>query len=130
MGSTQLTYTDPVNLQLTYTDPVNLLTNTDINILGNGGMNISVTRTYRSLSGDPDDPIGKYVDNIGNMGIGWNMQFGRFIYNSQYEPTQSQCSKSASKDSTTNHVLELSDGSRKILYNADFSGYDFATTDH
>ncbi len=74
----------------------------DLDIPGNGGLDIKVQRSYSSLNeilGEPSP-----------AGVGWTMHFGRVIH----KAAVSVCAMG--QGATFNPVLELPDGSRQIMY--------------
>jgi YD repeat-containing protein len=76
----------------------------DLDIPGNGGLDIKVQRSYSSLNeilGEPSP-----------AGIGWTMHFGRVIR----KATVNVCAMGES--ALLNPVLELPDGSRQMLYDS------------
>lgn len=93
-------YIDPFTgkLQLHYVDIV---------LPGNGGMDIKVQRSYTSRGYYNAQRYGF----PGNNGIGWLMHFGRVLVS-----TINVCSGDTDGTIQDNSVLELPDGSRRILY--------------
>lgn len=93
-------YIDPYNgsLQLHYID---------INIPGNGGLDLQITRSYNSTSA-----AGKNRSSFkGTAGLGWTVHHGRVIY----KPLVGTCGGSFRDDVLDNPVLELPDGSTQLL---------------
>lgn len=92
---------DPFNgsLQLRYVD---------INVPGNGGFDIQVSRSYNSASVNESNPT-----YFGSAGVGWSVHFGRVLYKTTVGP----CGGSLSlwPDVLKDPVLELPDGSTQIL---------------
>jgi YD repeat-containing protein len=85
----------------------------DLFIPGNGGLDIKVQRSYSSLNeilGD-DSPVG----------AGWTMHFGRVLRKASVDICQ------LGQSATANPVLELSDGSRQIMYDAPDGGSMLST---
>lgn len=101
-----------------------VLNHTDIAIPGNGGLELRVTRAYNNAQ------LGVInQSDMGAMGLGWDVTFGRVLLN----PQRGVCEKTinGAMNSSTNHVFQLPDGSRQVLYPADlapFSSYTFVTT--
>lgn len=93
-------YIDPFTgkLQLHYVDIV---------LPGNGGMDIKVQRSYTSRGYYNFQRYGF----PGNNGIGWHMHFGRVLV-----LTANVCVGDTNGTIQDNPVLELPDGSRRILY--------------
>lgn len=91
---------DPFNgsLQLHYTD---------INIPGNGGFNLQITRSYNSASVTEKNLNSFY----GLAGLGWTIHFGRVIY----KPLIGACGGSSRSDVLNNPILELPDGSTQLM---------------
>jgi YD repeat-containing protein len=91
----------------------------DLFIPGNGGMDIKVQRSYNSLSGFMPEPS--------PAGMGWTMHFGRVLR----KASVALCATNTGP--TVNPVLELPDGSRRVLYvaldNASFVSTDFWIAD-
>lgn len=89
----------------------------DLFIPGNGGMDIKVQRSYTSPGLQWPEPS--------PVGLGWTMHFGRVIRRASIGICDTA---SFSSDARQDPVLELPDGSRRILYLA-FDGMSFITTD-
>lgn len=88
----------------------------DLLIPGNGGLDLKVQRSYTSLNED--------VPELSPAGLGWTMHFGRVIR----KATVGICFNG--DPAVVNPVLELPDGSRRILYSAPvLAGASFITTD-
>lgn len=87
----------------------------DLFIPGNGGMDLKVQRSYTSLGEQWPEPS--------PAGMGWTMHFGRVIRRANI----AICNTTNSA-ATQNPVLELPDGSRRVLYVA-LDGASFVTTD-
>jgi RHS repeat-associated protein len=86
---------------------------TDIFIPGNGGMDLKVQRSYSSVN--------EIAPDSSAMGLGWTMHFGRVLRKASAASGANLgiCvfdNELANQDATLNRVLELSDGSRHILY--------------
>ncbi len=106
---------------------LNLVYN-DIIIPGNGGLDLVAKRTYRSLQGVPTmTPGSDYKQWSSPLGMGWDMHFGRVWTQQLSASNQSTCKKPG--DASQNPVLELSDGTRKVLFNSSTSDYAFITKD-
>lgn len=91
---------DPFNgsLQLHYVD---------INIPGNGGFDLQVTRSYNSAS-----VAGSNLSRFyGAAGLGWTIHYARVIY----KPLVGACGGSSRNDVLNDPVLELPDGSTQLL---------------
>ena len=97
----------------------------DLLVPGNGGLDISVNRIYRSLAGLPTAAPGpEYAPSGGRRtiyGIGWDLSFGRIWRATTTGPeallkgaTNTSC-RSAQSDTRLNPVLELPDGSREVF---------------
>jgi YD repeat-containing protein len=114
-GSSKRSYTQ--DSQNEYVDPfsggLNLSVN-DMVIPGNGGLDIVIKRTYRALS-IPVGFLGAGGDRLGSRkitGVGWDLHFGRIWVNSNFIA----CGAANNQvNSDQNPVLELSDGSKKVL---------------
>jgi YD repeat-containing protein len=89
----------------------------DLFIPGNGGMDLKLQRSYNSVG----ELIG-LVHEITPMGLGWTMHFGRML--KPFDPLNPAyiCNQNLP-------ILELSDGSRRIFYNAINSASGFISTD-
>lgn len=99
----------------------------DLVVPGNAGLDIVVRRTYRSPSGEPGILGSNYLDGHTVLGLGWDMHFGRVWYgDSFFSDTGCGSGNVSSKD---NPVLELSDGTRKVLIDADSTQYGYITKD-
>ncbi|MBL0729589.1 Ig-like domain repeat protein [Piscinibacter sp. HJYY11] len=84
----------------------------DIHVPGNGGFDLSVNRSYNSVSFDENNPAA----HSGIAGLGWTIHFGRVLHKTSTLP----CSSSAFRvDTLANPVIELPDGSTQMLV---FSG--------
>ena len=84
----------------------------DIHLPGNGGFDLSVSRSYNSASIDEVNPAA--FDS--QAGLGWSIHFGRVLNRTSTLP----CSQSAfGPDTLNNPVVELPDGSTQLLV---FSG--------
>ena len=81
---------------------------TDLFIPGNGGLDLRVQRSYNSLN-DND----KLWPDYSPVGIGWTMHFGRVLRNA----TTSICDN-VNNHPSLNPVLEMPDGSKRVLYQA------------
>lgn len=75
----------------------------DLFVPGNGGMDIKVQRSYTSPGLQWPEPS--------PFGLGWTMHFGRVI-----RWANSSICNTTNSAATQNPVLELPDGSRRILY--------------
>lgn len=80
----------------------------DINIPGNGGIGLSVKRTYRSQQNAP----GMLLPPHSIAGYGWDVHFGR-IWN--YVANSYVCG-TGQYEATNNFILELANGEKKVLY--------------
>ena len=91
---------DPFNgsLQLHYVD---------INLPGNGGFDLQVTRSYNSAQVNESNPNAFF----GSAGVGWTVHFGRVLYKTSVGP----CGGTSSADTLRDPVLELPDGSTQLL---------------
>lgn len=105
---------------------------TDLRIPGNGGLDINVVRTYQSVTNN----VGPYSNGHRArtpFGTGWDMHFGRIWVSSRYQTLNQGSTNSACRlnqvASNLNPILELPDGSRKVLVNGDDSAYAFITKD-
>jgi YD repeat-containing protein len=76
----------------------------DLHLPGNGGLDLSIQRSYSSLN--------EILGEASPVGVGWTMHFGRVFR----KATNSFCDTNAR--STVNPVVELADGNRQILYPA------------
>ncbi len=86
----------------------------DLFIPGNGGLDLKVQRSYSSLN--------EQLGEISPAGIGWTVHYGRVLRRT----TNLICDTVNS--ATHNPVLELPDGSRRVLYVA-LDGVTWITTD-
>jgi hypothetical protein len=93
-----------------YIDPFSgklQLHHTDIVIPGNGGLDITIQRSYTSL----DDEL---VGEKSVVGEGWTMHFGRVVM--RHSGTNwPNCLDTSYTSDSDNPVLELPDGSREAL---------------
>ncbi len=80
----------------------------DVHLPGNGGFDLSVSRSYNSASINETNPAA--FDS--QAGLGWSIHFGRVLNKSSILP----CSQSAfGPDTLNNPVIELPDGSTQLL---------------
>ena len=86
----------------------------DLFIPGNGGLDLKVQRSYSSQN----EQLGEFSP----AGLGWTMHFGRVIRRASV----SICT--TINPATTNPVLELPDGSRRVLY-VSLDNLTFLSTD-
>lgn len=113
----------------------------DLFIPGNGGMDISVIRYYNNLQSryNPQSalynepfPPGTALTGRSVVGLGWDLHFGRIW---RHESNQINANnnpagcKIGNVSSQWNPVLELPDGTRKLLVNANNTSMSFTTTD-
>lgn len=106
----------------------------DLIVPGNGGIDIVVNRVYHSLT-----ETGGYLSNSvtgggrTTTGIGWDIHFGRVWPNgtSVNQNSNPAGCRRGTPASTSNPVLELPDGTRKILTDADstVTTYAYITKD-
>ncbi|WNO10573.1 PQQ-binding-like beta-propeller repeat protein [Teredinibacter sp. KSP-S5-2] len=95
---------------------------TDIHIPGNGGMDISINRSYTSLQ--PSDINVAASDSLMNMGLGWTMHFGRIVAPKSH--IDKVCNQSNHAETVRdNPSLELGDGAREQLV---LSAFHLSTT--
>lgn len=95
----------------------------DAVIPGNNALDLVVTRSYRSLQGQPGVLGTDYKQWASAFGLGWDIHMGRIWKGVD------GCQRSGDSANQT-QVLELSDGSRRAFYNAPSgSGYDLITQD-
>ncbi|MBV8619167.1 MAG: RHS repeat protein [Curvibacter sp.] len=78
----------------------------DLRIPGNGGLDISVTRSYSSAGVDTSNP----ATYNGTAGVGWTLHFGRVL-----RMGDAAICTNLGATVANNPVLELPDGSRQIL---------------
>ena len=86
----------------------------DLVLPGNGGFDLTIQRSYTNI---------EYTQReAGNLmllgsrtpwGVGWTMHFGRVL-----RASNSACNRGSLIDMTDNPVLELPDGSRQVLFDA------------
>ena len=128
------TFRDYDSLESEHIDPFAgglILQNTDLVVPGNGGMDIVVKRFYRSLAGDPSvEPVGDYNGELHTvLGIGWDLHFGRVWFEDGYNiPVSTNYIAANGVAGTRNPVLELTDGTRKILFD-ETNGNGYITKD-
>ena len=79
----------------------------DLRIPGNGGMDLTIVRSYNSSSVDPANPTQPRM----SAGLGWTLHFGRILKSRNSYPCLNQNLESVSD----NPILELPDGSRQLL---------------
>ena len=100
-------YIDPFTgiLRLTYKDLV---------IPGNGGLDIVINRVYQ-VSHQRSGVVGytPYHDGRTTTGMGWDMHFGRIHYEGALFPNGCAINRDLTDQ---NPVLELPDGSKRVLY--------------
>ncbi len=86
---------------------------TDLEIPGAGGMNLAIRRSYNSI----DDPFATQATwesfEYSPVGLGWTMHMGRVLR----AAGKAICSTNWSI-SSANPVLEMPDGNRRVLYEA------------
>lgn len=95
-----------------YIDPFSGLLNlhyVDIDIPGNGGLDLKVQRAYTSRGYMAESIFGFRSVN----GVGWTLHFGRVV-----KPSDNVCAGDVTGNILDNPVIELPDGSRHILYYA------------
>ena len=93
----------------------------DLEIPGNGGMDIKIQRSYANIHDAQTDPLGLRTP----YGVGWTMHFGRVMKSGA---SRDFCSSLYTVSSKENPILELPDGSRQILfYTADTKSYFYIT---
>ncbi len=87
----------------------------DLVIPGNGGLDIVINRTYH-LAQQISGVVGvtPYKNGRTTTGMGWDIHFGRILYDGALFPNGCQVS---SIYTDGNPVLELPDGTRKVLFN-------------
>ncbi len=91
----------------------------DIFIPGNGGMDISIYRTYTSLQTNGYPTRSQY-------GVGWTMHMGRIVVPKAYEDRV--CRQDAFVDATKdNPSLELPGGGRELLVQVNSNSKDLVT---
>lgn len=99
------------------------LKHTDVTIPGNGGLDINITRTYNTPSGNPTFRR--------TVGYGWTMHYGRITlptssggvsFGSDYVPDF--CNMSPNANTSLNPSLELPDGGREVLFLSSLHGND------
>lgn len=92
------------------------ITQTDILLPGNNGLDIEIKRFYRSLSGEPGLLGRSYLSNSRTvLGVGWDVHMGRVWTNN--ERLGIGC-KTHNVSFEKSPVLELNDGSRISLLDA------------
>lgn len=101
----------------------------DIVIPGNNGLDLVATRSYRSLSGKPGIPAADYKGWPSPMGLGWDMHFGRVWSDKLFGGSSQSVCRGDHNDANFNPVLELPDGTRKLMYNASSGSYAFISKD-
>jgi len=81
----------------------------DLVVPGNGGMDITINRSYNSVQGT--------VGSKSIAGVGWNVHFGKVVGD-----PQKLCSTIFNADVSDNPIIIMPDGSSKLLaYPANFS---------
>ncbi|WP_235978868.1 RHS repeat protein [Zestomonas carbonaria] len=103
---------------------------TDLHLPGNGGLDISVTRNYQSVTNNKGPYSNGHTERT-PFGTGWDINFGRLWVSRTYSYLQQSSSNSgcliSQVASNLNPVLELPDGSRETLANGDGSDHSFIT---
>jgi hypothetical protein len=103
---------------------------TDLHLPGNGGLDISVTRNYQSVTNTRGPYSNGHIERT-PFGTGWDINFGRVWVSKTYNYLQQSSSNSdcliGQVASNLNPVLELPDGSRETLANGDRSDHSFIT---
>src|SRR5205823_8198211 len=91
----------------------------DLVLRGNGGLDIVINRTYHSLHKYDDRLEGVSGKNV--TGLGWDINFGRVwpgpnlsFFSNANNSTRTSCRLTGTNVSS-NPVLELPDGSRRVL---------------
>lgn len=127
---------DPIGTELIdpFTGALNLRYR-DLVVPGNGGLDIAITRTYRSLAGQPGVLGPNYGPSDSKrtiFGIGWDISFGRVWQSNSTGPgslsptsSRTQC-RVVSPDARYNPILELPDGTREPLISANNSVTTYA----
>jgi len=101
---------------------------TDIVVPQNGGLDVVVQRTYRSLQGQAGVFGYPYMPGRTAGGVGWDVHFGRIWYSGGFTSDASPAGcKTGATNSSTNPVLELPDGSRQVLIDSNSDAYAFIT---
>jgi YD repeat-containing protein len=93
---------------------------TDVRIPGNGGFDITVSRSYNSNSVSETSPVSYF----GSAGVGWTVHFGRVLY----KPINGPCGGMSFVDVLKDPVLELPDGSTQILARSAIAGATLLST--
>lgn len=100
----------------------------DLVVPGNGGLDIVVRRIYRSPAG-PAGVIGHdYMGGRTVLGLGWDLHFGHIWHGNSFSGPGTGCG-TGEVSSQSNPVLELADGTRKVLVDSDSSTYGYITKD-
>ena len=101
------------------------LTHVDLRVPGANGLDIEIRRVYSSnvhLARKAPNSVAPFPDQLlprTPTGIGWTIHFGRVILSASADPTASICDTHAADpedDTNNNPVLELPDGSIKVLH--------------
>ncbi|WP_407362456.1 RHS repeat protein [Pseudomonas luteola] len=97
----------------------------DLNIPGNGGMDINVIRNYQSISKE-QGPYSNGYNSATPYGVGWDIHFGRIWVNDRVKSSDSLSGCRTGFNLTRyNPILELPDGSRQVMADADSAEYSF-----
>ncbi len=91
------------------------LQHVDLEVPGNGGLDIKIQRSYANIHDAQVGALGLRTP----YGVGWTMHFGRVIKSGVTPQDRDVCSTLSAINSSENPILELPDGSRQILFNAD-----------
>ncbi len=101
----------------------------DLFLPGNGGLDISVVRNYQSVTNT--GPYSNGRSSRTPFGTGWDIHFGRVLVTSQQSFINNSSNAAGCKigqvSSKLNPILELPDGSRDVLVDADGTDYAFIT---
>ncbi|WP_277223230.1 RHS repeat protein [Pseudomonas indica] len=102
----------------------------DLFLPGNGGLDISVVRNYQSVTND-SGPYSNGYKSRTPFGTGWDINFGRLWVSEKFKtlnpsPNNKGC-RIGQVASNLNPILELPDGSRHVLVDADSADYAFIT---
>lgn len=105
------------------------LSYTDIAIPGPAGLDVLVQRVYSAPTKQAGIIGQSYLSGALPTGVGWDIHFGRLWAGSVGGGSASACKESSASNSG-NPILELPDGTRRVLSNSTNNDYSLVTPDY
>lgn len=101
------------------------LTYTDLSLPGNGGLDLNIVRNYQNIQGVTGIVGQDFLADPTTTGNNWSIHMGRVLSIDSLIAGAGSC-PSSNVNGDRNPVLELADGSKQVLFDADAgSGYEF-----